>query len=220
MCPKTGEIIWRQVFETGARGNIKLLQLSSAAITADSTAAARAGSSHGFDMLTVQGHAPALVRGWNSNTGHLEWEWSLMPLQADKAVSSLWFYSNSLLYHVLPIWGSHLEVTQYFATSGQTTGNTAKIMAAWIAPEKCLLAGVYFTCAEGTKLISLDLTASQPQVISKDLGSVPSQPIKALDVSEIYNFEYLKDFVIFSNLLNHNNFFPKIGFQWSCICQW
>lgn len=183
LCPKTGEIIWRQVFETGDRGNIKLLQLSSSPGMADSTAAATTGSSHGFDMLTVQGHAPALVRGWNSNTGHLEWEWSLMPLQTDKAVNSLWFYRSSILYHVIPVWKSHLEVTEYFATSGQTTGNTAKITAPWITKEKCILAGVYYACVEGNKLISLDLTASQPQVISKELGSIPSQPIKPLDVS-------------------------------------
>ncbi|XP_023300115.2 ER membrane protein complex subunit 1 isoform X2 [Lucilia cuprina] len=181
LCPKTGEILWRQVFENGARGSVKLLQLSSASATADSTAAARAGSSHGFDMLTVQGHAPALVRGWNSNTGHLEWEWSLMPLQSDKAVNSMWFYRNSLLYHVLPVWHSHLEVTQYFATSGQATSNTAKITAPWISQEKCILTGVYFSCLEGAELISLDLTANQPQVIKKSLGSIPTQPIKALE---------------------------------------
>ncbi|KAM7361305.1 ER membrane protein complex subunit 1 isoform 2-T2 [Cochliomyia hominivorax] len=181
LCPKTGEIVWRQVFESGARGNLKLLQISSAAEAVDSTAAARSGSSHGFDMLTVQGHAPALIRGWNSNTGHLEWEWSLMPLQTEKAVHSLWFYSNSFLYHVLPVWGSHLEVTQYLTTFGQATGNTGKISAAWISQEKCILAGVYFTCVEGTKLISLDLTASQPQVLSKELGSAPLQSIKAVD---------------------------------------
>lgn len=182
LCPKTGEILWRQVFETGARGSVKLLQLSSASGAADSTAAARAGSSHGFDMLTVQGHAPALVRGWNSNTGHLEWEWSLMPLQTEKAINSLWFYRNSLLYHVLPVWQHHLEVTQYFATSGQATGNTAKITAPWITQDKCILAGVYFTCAEGADLISLDLTATQPQVIRKPLGSTPTNPIKSLEV--------------------------------------
>lgn len=189
ICPKTGELIWRQVFETGARGNIKLLQLSSVSSGADNTAAARPGSSHGFDVLTVQGHAPALVRGWNANTGHLEWEWSLMPLQTEKAATSLWFYRNSMLYHILPIWQSHLEVTQYFATSGQATGNTAKITAPWIAQEKCVLAGVYFTCAQGNQLISLDLTSTQPQVISKSLGSAPIQPIKALEVSLSMNLK-------------------------------
>lgn len=180
LCPKTGELLWRQVFETGARGNVKLLQLS-ASSGADNTAAARPGSSHGFDTLTVQGHAPALVRGWNANTGHLEWEWSLMPIQTEKAASSLWFYRSSLLFHVIPIWQSHLEVTQYFATSGQATGNTAKITAPWIGQEKCVLAGVYFTCVEGNQLISLDLTAQQPQVISKGLDSAPAQAIKSLD---------------------------------------
>lgn len=194
LCPKTGDILWRQVFESGARGSIKLLQLSSAAANADSTAAARAGSSHGFDLLTVQGHAPALIRGWNSNTGHLEWEWSLMPLQTEKAINALWFYHNSLLYHVLPVWQSHLEVTQYFATSGQATGNTAKIFSPWIIQEKCVLSGVYFTCADGTQLTSLDLTNNEPKVISKAL----LQPIKSLEVStSILNLTHRKNYLIF-----------------------
>ncbi|XP_073827730.1 ER membrane protein complex subunit 1 isoform X1 [Musca autumnalis] len=179
LCPKTGEVLWRQIFETGPRGNIKLLQLSSAA--ADNTAAARPGSTSGFDLLTVQGHAPALVRGWNANTGNLEWEWSLMPIQVEKALSSMWFYRNAMLYHVLPVWKSHLEVTPYFASSGQATGNTAKITAPWISEEKCILAGTYLACVEGSQLISLDLTANQPQVLSKALGEVPTKPLKSVE---------------------------------------
>ncbi|XP_013108994.2 ER membrane protein complex subunit 1 isoform X2 [Stomoxys calcitrans] len=181
LCPKSGEVLWRQVFETGPRGSIKLMQLSSASSGADATAAARPGSAHGFDLLTVQGHAPALIRGWNANTGNLEWEWSLMPLQTEKALSSMWFYQNAMIYHVLPVWKSHLEVTPYFATSGQATGNTAKITAPWISEEKCILAGTYFTCIEGSQLISLDLTANQPQVISKALGETPVKPIRAME---------------------------------------
>ncbi|XP_075146170.1 ER membrane protein complex subunit 1 isoform X2 [Haematobia irritans] len=181
LCPKSGEVLWRQIFETGHRGSIKLMQLSSAASGADSTAAARAGSAHGFDLLTVQGHAPALIRGWNANTGNLEWEWSLMPLQTDKAASSIWFYRNAMIYHVLPVWKSHLEVTPYFATTGQATGNTAMITSPWISEEKCILSGTYFTCVEGNQLISLDLTANQPQIISKALGETPVNPIEPME---------------------------------------
>lgn len=182
LCPKSGEILWRQIFESGPRGTIKLMQSSTAAAGADTTAAARPGSTHGFDLLTIQGHAPALVRGWNANTGNLEWEWSLMPIQTDKAVSSMWFYRNAMIYHILPVWKSHLEVTPYFATTGQATGNTAKITAPWISEEKCILAGNFFTCVEGTQLISLDLTANHPQVLTKALGESPVKPIKALEV--------------------------------------
>lgn len=200
VCPKSGEIVWRQVLETGPRGNVKLMQLSTAAAGVDVTAAARPGSTHGFDLLTVQGHAPALVRGWNANTGSIEWEWSLMPLQTEKALASMWFYRNSMIYHILPVWQSHLEVTPYFATSGQTTGNTAKITASWITEDKCVLAGIYFTCVQGNQLISLDVTANKPEIITKPLDSAPTKPIRALEVKFIILLTillFIKIFYIF-----------------------
>uniref|UniRef100_A0A1A9Z6J0 ER membrane protein complex subunit 1 n=1 Tax=Glossina pallidipes TaxID=7398 RepID=A0A1A9Z6J0_GLOPL len=181
LCPETGELMWRQVFESGIRGDIKLMQISSTSTASDNTAAARISSSHGFDMLTVQGHNPALIRGWNSNMGLSEWEWSLMPLQSGRAIDSFWFYSKSMLYHVLPIWQSHLEVTQYFASSGQPLGNTAKIAASWIDKEKCTLSGIYYTCLEKQQLITLDLTADQPKIMYVDLENVPAYPLKNLE---------------------------------------
>ncbi|XP_002054888.3 ER membrane protein complex subunit 1 isoform X1 [Drosophila virilis] len=180
LCPKTGEIIWRQVLEQKPRGDIKLLQVSGFADDSSDTAAAPMGSHLGFDMLTVQGHAPALVRGWNTNIGTIEWEWSIMPLHTERAQDAVWFYSNSVLYHVVPVWRSHIEVTAYFATSGHTTGSTSKIMAAWIKPESCLLSGTFYVCLDGKQLISLDLVAKSTQVIATPLGAEPSSKIQSL----------------------------------------
>ncbi|EDV92916.1 GH19025 [Drosophila grimshawi] len=180
LCPKTGQIIWRQVLEQRARGDIKMLQVSGFADGSSDTAAAPMGSHLGFDMLTVQGHAPALVRGWNTNIGTIEWEWSIMPLHTERAQDAVWFYSNSILYHVVPAWRSHIEVTAYFSTSGHTTGSTSKIMAAWIKPESCLLSGSYFVCLDGKQLISLDLVAKSTQVIATSLAAEPSSKIETL----------------------------------------
>ncbi|XP_030563637.1 ER membrane protein complex subunit 1 [Drosophila novamexicana] len=180
LCPKTGEIIWRQVLEQKPRGDIKLLQVSGFADDSSDTAAAPMGSHLGFDMLTVQGHAPALVRGWNTNIGTIEWEWSIMPLHTERAQDAVWFYSNSVLYHVVPVWRSHIEVTAYFATSGHTTGSTSKIMAAWIKPQSCLLSGTFYVCLDGKQLISLDLVAKSTQVIATPLGAEPSGKIQSL----------------------------------------
>ncbi|XP_062126343.1 ER membrane protein complex subunit 1 isoform X1 [Drosophila sulfurigaster albostrigata] len=180
LCPKSGEIIWRQVLEQKARGDIKLLQVSGFSDDSSDTAAAPVGSHLGFDMLTIQGHAPALVRGWNTNIGTIEWEWSIIPLNTERAQDALWFYSNSVLYHVVPVWRSHLEVTAYFATSGHTTGTTSKIMAAWIKADSCLLSGTYFVCQDGKQLISLDLLAKSTQVIATSLEAEPTEKIEAL----------------------------------------
>ncbi|XP_067615337.1 ER membrane protein complex subunit 1 isoform X2 [Eurosta solidaginis] len=182
--PQTGEMLWRQVLENPPRGELKLMQVGTATVNInepESTAAARTNSKHGFDALTVQGHAPALVRGWNVAGGSLEWEWSLMPLQIDRADAAFWFYKNGLLYHVMPTWRSHIEVTPYFATTGHATEPTGKISAAWINADNCAQSGVYYTCLDGNKLIGIDLTASQPQVLQKSLGDIPKDKLRAVE---------------------------------------
>ncbi|XP_017480196.1 PREDICTED: ER membrane protein complex subunit 1 isoform X2 [Rhagoletis zephyria] len=182
--PKTGKMLWRQVLENSPRGELKLMQVGTVAANindAESTAAAPTNSKHGFDVFTVQGHAPALVRGWNVASGNLEWEWSLMPLQTERAESAFWFYKNGLLYHVIPTWRSHIEVTPYFATSGHTTETTGRISAAWISADKCVLSGGYYSCLEGNQLIGIDLTANQPQVLRKTLAEVPKDKLRAVE---------------------------------------
>ncbi|XP_011198452.2 ER membrane protein complex subunit 1 isoform X1 [Bactrocera dorsalis] len=182
--PQTGKIVWRQVLENLPRGDLKLMQVGTASVNInepESTAAAPTNSKHGFDVLTVQGHAPALVRGWNVASGNLEWEWSLMPLQTERAESSFWFYENGILYHVIPTWHSHIEVTPYFATTGRATETTARISAGWINADKCVLSGVYYTCLEGNQLIGIDLTASQPQILRKTLDNISKDKLRAVE---------------------------------------
>ncbi|XP_017081981.2 ER membrane protein complex subunit 1 isoform X1 [Drosophila eugracilis] len=180
LCVKTGELVWRQVLEQKPRGDIKLLQVSGFSDDSSDTAAAPVGSNLVFDMLTVQGHAPALVRGWNTNIGALEWEWSIMPLNTERAQEALWFYSKSVLYHVLPAWRSHLEVTAYFASSGHSTGSTSKVMASWITPESCSLSGTFYVCLDGKQLISLDLVSKSGQLIRTSLESEPKGNLQSL----------------------------------------
>ncbi|XP_055903168.1 ER membrane protein complex subunit 1 isoform X2 [Eupeodes corollae] len=172
LCPKTGDIQWRQIFEKSPRGDIKFSYNFNEQLTG--TAAARRNSNHNFDLLTVQGVAPAIVRGWNAASGNIEWEWSLMPINPDKADGAFWFFSNAMLYHVIPLWGSHLEITRYFATSGQLADtSTTKIIAPWIDREKCIQAGFYYSCLEGSQLISLNLVSTDANIIKKQLPSVP-----------------------------------------------
>ncbi|KAH8295371.1 hypothetical protein KR018_010415, partial [Drosophila ironensis] len=182
VCVKTGNLMWRQVLEQKPRGDIKLLQVSGFFDENRETAAAPIGSNLGFDTLTVQGHAPALVRGWNSNLGAIEWEWSTMPLNSEQAQNALWFYSRSVLYHVVPVWRSHLEVTAYFASSGHSTGSSSKVIASWINPETCLLSGTYYVCLDfpGNQLISLDLLSKSGQVIRTPLQRLPQGKLEAL----------------------------------------
>lgn len=117
-----GDVQWRQVLENSPRGQLKLMQML-VDDSAPKTAVRHQSSRSPYDILTVQGHSPAIVRGWNAITGNLEFEWSLVPLQSETAEDSFWFHGNDMnLYHVIPNFGSHLEVTAYIANSGNSKG--------------------------------------------------------------------------------------------------
>lgn len=176
LCQRSGEIIWRQVMENGARGAIKLFHVTEQDIT---TSTIR-NSANSFDILTVSGHAPALVRAWCSTTGILKWEWSLMPLQPEKAEHALWFYDNLSLYHILPIWNSHLEVTKYDAASGKSSGASSRISTPWIKESQCFLAAPYYACIDKNQLIVIDLTADNSEIVKKNLPSAPTSVPKIL----------------------------------------
>lgn len=165
---KTGEILWRQVLETSPRGDIKLLHVPSQGNGVVQQTGGR--YNRAFDLITVTGVSPAMVRGWNSNTGTLEWEWSLVPVNSERAEGAVWFLNEGTLYQVVPVWGSHLELTGYVATSGQQTrAATTRITAAWIKEGRCTLSGSFYACAIEEQLLAIDLLAENPQIIVKPL---------------------------------------------------
>uniref|UniRef100_A0A2M3Z3W4 ER membrane protein complex subunit 1 n=1 Tax=Anopheles braziliensis TaxID=58242 RepID=A0A2M3Z3W4_9DIPT len=170
---KTGDIVWRQVLESGSRGEVKLLHVSNPSATGARVGGVRGHPGH--DVITVTGSLPALVRGWNSNTGTLEWEWSLLPSLVDEqaAADAVWFEHDGLLYHVVPVWGSHLEVTPYQAVSGQQARPmTSRIAASWTAKDRCALSESFFACTSKDQLLALDLAAdSTSAILSKPLGA-------------------------------------------------
>lgn len=155
---KTGDLLNRIVLENDPRGEILLLTGNSATTT----------DSHlnrEYDTITVSGRNPSLIRGWSSETGILEFEWSLNLVNPNAANDVLWFYHKHFMYHVVPVWGSHIEMTGYIANSGQTTKNTAtKISASWIKQESCLLVQQYFVCLIKNQLIVLDLVAESSNI--------------------------------------------------------
>ncbi|KAL5290766.1 EMC1 family protein [Megaselia abdita] len=178
--PLSGNVQWRQILENQPRGQLKLIQML-VDDSAPKTAVRHQSSKSPYDILTVQGHSPAIVRGWNAFTGNLEFEWSLVPLQTETAEDSFWFHGNDMnLYHVIPNFGSHLEVTEYIANNGNSKGTTSKISASWIQKDKCLISGSYYICLEGSHLLALDLTATSPQILKKVVPSSPKTSLKAV----------------------------------------
>ncbi|CAG9787053.1 unnamed protein product [Diatraea saccharalis] len=156
---KTGQVVWRHVFESASSGNIQLLYVTE-------------------KVVTVTGSNPYLVRGWEPSTGVLLWEWSLTLQDNDQADFSEWFVQNSMLVHMLPVFGSHVEVSMYNLMTGQNRGSTSKLPAVW-TNEGCILSAPYYTCISGKAgshlLISLDVTSNAIQLISKPLSEFTTE---------------------------------------------
>ncbi|XP_045496441.1 ER membrane protein complex subunit 1 isoform X1 [Colias croceus] len=154
---KTGQVMWRHVFESAGSGNIKLLHVS-----------------EGDKVTTVTGNNPYLVRGWDPATGVLQWEWPISLLDTERAHLSEWWVQNGMLVHLLPAFGSHLEVTMYNLMTGANRGATSKLPAGW-TNDGCILTPPYYTCISGNMgeymLLSLDVTSNAVQIISKPLSS-------------------------------------------------
>ncbi|XP_035440755.2 ER membrane protein complex subunit 1 isoform X2 [Spodoptera frugiperda] len=151
---KTGQVVWRHVFESASTGNIQLLQITE-------------------KVVTVSGSNPYLVRGWNSATGVLQFEWSLTLQNDEQADFSEWWVQNDMLVHMLPVFGSHIEVTMYNLATGQNKGSTTKLPAVW-SNDGCIVTAPYYTCIHGPmgnqQLFSLDVTSNTMHLISQPLS--------------------------------------------------
>lgn len=181
---KNGEILNRQVFESDSRGEILLL--------AGNTAATGSHLTRDYDTITVSGRNPSIIRGWNTENSALEFEWSLNLLNPDAAPNVMWFYNKHFLYHVIPMWGSHVEVTGYIANSGQSTKQTAtKIITAWSRKESCLLVEQYFVCNVKNQVLVLDLIAEGSNNIKtvavETDGTVPMEHVNGFPAVRIGN---------------------------------
>lgn len=173
---KSGDILWRKVFETeNSRGQINFLH-----VTRNSrNLLSQSEDSYPFDIITVSGYNPILFRGWDINNGNLVWEWSIIPT-SESTEHSQYFIKDSSIYHVLPTWNSHIELTEYHLTTGQQIKPvTSKINAAWITKERCVLSSQHFACIVKDQLFVLNLLADNNNIRTKVLEQ-PSTTISEL----------------------------------------
>lgn len=159
---KTGDILWRKVLEKGDRGSIRLLHVPNNW--------ERSGVPE-EELITVSGSSPALIRGWNARTGNIEWEWTLTPSTVQAATNGFWFYDTLYLYHVVPVFGSHLELTAYFGSTGQQVkSTTTRLTSPWIGQDSCVLASTVYACVVKGKVIGIDLIAESNELLTKPLN--------------------------------------------------
>lgn len=165
---KNGDILWRKVFEKdNSRGEIKFLQVSKSGKSVTS----HNSEPDPFELITVSGYNPILFRGWEMNTGNLIWEWALTPTSAHPE-ESMFFFNDFNIYHVLPVWNSHIEITEYHASTGQQSkSQSSMISAGWITKDRCVLSSQYFACAVKDQLLVLDLLLEQNNIRTKPIES-------------------------------------------------
>jgi hypothetical protein len=204
---KNGEINWRRVLEEKPRGELKYLYMNQNTKNVMS----QTGGGNPLELISVSGTNPALIRGWDISTGNLAWEWNLMPLDLERADDALWFFNEVSIYHVLPIWNSHLELTEYHASSGQQMkSSTSKISASWITKDKCVLSKSYFACLVKNQLLVIDLTSEGTNVKTQTIEE--GHPIEILTGRDGYlkvgrQIINLKDNSIYHESQNGGTFF-------------
>lgn len=189
---KNGHVAWRHVLEP--EHSLELLHLTETG-----------------QALSVSGDGSVYyVRGWDTTHGTLEFEWTIQPLAEQKvpSVSAKWLVAGDRLLHVVPVPGSHLEVSSYRRDTGQNSGSTLKVSTGWVRDlEKCALAGEYFACLSDRELVMLDVTKESPMVykkllehlignVSGDVQIVASKQDKALLLRRNNVYRKVRKFLI------------------------
>ncbi|KAJ3644054.1 hypothetical protein Zmor_026728 [Zophobas morio] len=150
---KNDQILWRQVMENPQEQQPLHLHVDK-------------------DVITVSGNRNNhYVRGWDSPTGSLLWEWVIA---TEKSADSFWLVKDDTLVHIAPFPGSHMEVTHYNAKTGEVRWKTRKIPETWVGgTNKCAIANPYFVCVSNGQLFWFN-------VVNSDANTHRSQSVQTL----------------------------------------
>ncbi|XP_044011257.1 ER membrane protein complex subunit 1 isoform X2 [Aphidius gifuensis] len=135
---KSGKILWRRVLERGYAGKIHAL-----------------GGVASGDLISVSGSVPAIVRVWDLTAGHIINEWTFAEQNPEGIEDVKWHIKDGTLHHILPIYGSGVEVISYDSKTGEKL-KTRIVPAPFVSSkEKCVLAAPYIACLEGDEKLSV-----------------------------------------------------------------
>ncbi|XP_017778048.1 PREDICTED: ER membrane protein complex subunit 1 [Nicrophorus vespilloides] len=169
---KNGQIVWRQLLEHSDVHSIELMHLDT-------------------EVITVSGNGNIYyVRGWDLNTGVLQYEWSLSTEKSGK-----WIATKTHLIHVVAVVNSHVEVTKYEIKTGMNKGSSSRISTPWMTNlEMCVLAGTHWTCissesSEDGKIYSIDLNGDMNKIVAKSLDHLIGAASGAVKIKEFKHSE-------------------------------
>lgn len=152
---KTGQILWRQILEDPFEQQIQVLYVDK-------------------DVITVSGTKNSwYVRGWEIAAGIIQFEWAVSS-ENKLDVDSHWIINNDQITHVVPIIGSHFEITTYNLRTGQIIAPTSRIPAPWILDlSRCALSQTHFACISSEdssgQFYYVDVTSESKQPSTKPL---------------------------------------------------
>lgn len=123
--------------------------------------------------------------------GTLLWEWTLSLTNPERVEGEYWFLDNLMLYHVLAYWGSHIEVTQYYASTGQQLrAGTSRITTPWIEKDACVLAKPFLVCGIKNQILGVNVISDNGQLYSKPLLDDIRGKIKSVQVGFFFPFHF------------------------------
>lgn len=180
---KNGQILWRQVLENPINHEIKLLYIDR-------------------DVYTVSGTQNNwIVRSWDINSGSLITEW---PIVTEKLSPMEFIVLDGKLITIVPIKGSHLEISTYYLSTGELIGKTSKISAPWITDSaNCIIVKSNFVCLSSNdylgQLYFIDFLSKEASVHSKSVQSVLDGVLGPINIQQLKS--NIPAFLLISNKL-------------------
>nr|XP_018911918.1 PREDICTED: ER membrane protein complex subunit 1 isoform X1 [Bemisia tabaci] len=125
----SGNIKWRHVLEKDPLGNIKLLHMEKV-------------------VITVTGTSSFLIRGWQPNTGFLDFQWSLPRPAIPNLKDVLFWAQNNRLYQLVLLTKGNIEVGIFNILSGTKIKPSYTIPLTWIPHvSSCSISNGVLLCA-------------------------------------------------------------------------
>lgn len=192
---KTGQIVWRQIFEEPLNLQIEFLHVDNDVLTVSQT-------TNGW-----------IIRTWDPHFGILQNEWTIT---VEKPTKGEWLVNNNELIHLVPVEGSHLEVTTYKRHSGEIKGKSKRISASWIS-NNCVLTQSSYVCLISNNLYYLDVLKDDVKTSSKNIQNIST--MGNTNLLKLLRFDDAKPAVLVSNgvtayliyLNNENNPFEVMS---------
>lgn len=166
---KTGQILWRQILEDPQQESMVYLHVDR-------------------EIVTISGSKNSwYVRGWDLNSGILVFEY-MVYVEQDSRV--YWAVKGDTLYQVVPVLGSHIEVSPFVLQTGSVSSPKTRISAPWaLELSRCAQAKEYFACISSDdslgNLYYVDVTSESSTIYNQPLSGLVGTVDFKIEIAEL-----------------------------------